>query len=278
MEFSGLPIIARRGACVNIPRRPSPVSASSPTNFRTILDRALKIAAVPSASLQNGQADLLSKKKPPSDFQSTTADLAAAVKTPGGLGESKALQASVSNANRVSVNGSVGAGFHTISDIISVAQATLAITLSGYATSNAIAVSADAILELVAGGRTYTLNLTARRKSNLEGPRDAINALNAGVWATVLNTGAGNTPHYLSLAAEATGVNTVELRETVGDPNFNLFTTTNTGANAVFKLDGLNVVKTDNVVGDIVPGGSPSRFFPPPLPAKNSGRRLRCSG
>jgi flagellar hook-associated protein 2 len=208
-------------------------------DFQTILDRSVKIASIPLTSLQNQQADLLSRKQLLTDLRVAVADLGASVTALGRLGESKAIQATVSNANRVtvSVTGSVGAGAHTISDISSVAKIASAATVTGYATADATAVSSDGILQLVVGDRTYTLDLTGEGANTLNGLRDAINALGAGVTATVLNTGVGGTPFYLSLAAEASGQKAFELRETAGRANTNLLNNQLPSENSVFTSD-----------------------------------------
>jgi flagellar hook-associated protein 2 len=110
-------------------------------------------------------------------------------------------------------------------------------------------VSATGTLQLTLGGVTTPIVLAAD-KNNLAGLRDAINALNLGVTASVLNTGTGSLPNYLALSANQTGATTL----TLTDGATNLLTSTNQGANTVFDLNGLHVIKSSAVVGDVVPG------------------------
>jgi flagellar hook-associated protein 2 len=112
-------------------------------------------------------------------------------------------------------------------------------------------VSATGTVQLTVGGVTTPIVLAAG-KNNLAGLRDAINALNLGVTASVLNTGTGSLPNYLSLSANQTGATTL----TLTDSATNLLTSTNQGANTVFDLNGLHVIKSSAVVGDVVPGVS----------------------
>ena len=113
--------------------------------------------------------------------------------------------------------------------------------------------SASGTVELAVGSKTYTINL-ASGKNNLNGLRDAINGLGAGVTASVLNTGSGAAPFYLSLSANATGGKALQVRTTPGDALTNILTANNPGANAEFDLNGIHVSKADNVVSGVIPG------------------------
>jgi len=224
-------------------------------DFQTVLTRAVNIAKVPVTVLQNQQSDLISRKQLLTAFDGVVDSLASTVKELGKLGANKALAVTTSNGARVTVTntGVTGAATYTINEITSVAKAASETTVSGFATANATQVDADGTLQLVLGSTTQTITLAAGQ-NHLQGLRDAINALGLGVAATIVNTGTGGTPHYLSLTATATGAKTLQLRSTVGDSGSNLLTTANQGADAIFKLNGLSLTKTDNVVTDAIPG------------------------
>lgn len=118
-------------------------------------------------------------------------------------------------------------------------------------------------MELVFGTtpeKSYKFTL-ADGKNNLNGLAEAINNLKAGVAATVLNTGTGDTPCYLSLTALASGATKLQLRSTPGSQDSNVLTSSNQGADAVFKLNGKEVRKPDNVI-------SPGRRRTGRLPAR----------
>jgi flagellar hook-associated protein 2 len=225
-------------------------------DFQAILNRAVSIAAVPVRQLQNQQVDLLAKKQSLSGLGTSVKTLADSVAALGSLGQSKAVTASSSNANRVSVtlNGSVLPSGYVINEVSSVAKAATEATRSGYASADADGVDGvDNAMELVLGGQTYSLDLSTYG-NNLNGVRDAINALGIGLNATVLNTGSGATPYYLSLTATSTGATTLQLRTEAGTPASNILTATNQGANAVFKLNNLEISRADNVVTDVIDG------------------------
>ncbi len=227
------------------------------SDFEQILSRAVSIAQLPVRQLQNEQVEILAKKQTLSNFQSSVSDLQAAVERLGALGESAALAASSSNSSLVSIQlddaAAATASSYTVSDIVSTAKRASESTAAGLATTDATAVDPDGILELVLGGDTFTLDLTTYGNS-LEGVRDAINASGAAVSATILHTGTGAEPYHLSLSANNTGATTLELRTTPGDSGSNLLTASNQGSNAVFKLNGLDFSRSENLVTDAIEG------------------------
>lgn len=122
-------------------------------------------------------------------------------------------------------------------------------------TSSAGRVSATGTLELNIGGTKTTIVLAAD-KNNLAGLAEAINNLKQGVTASVLSTGTGTLPNYLTLSANQTGATTLALTDDPTGSRTTLLSATNQGANTVFKLNGLDVIKPSVVVSDVVPGVS----------------------
>jgi flagellar hook-associated protein 2 len=112
-------------------------------------------------------------------------------------------------------------------------------------------------VKLVLGANNFQINLTPAT-NNLVGLRDAINGSGLAVTATILTTGTGANPNYLSVTANSTGGTTLQLIDdpTVGGANNNLLTSSNQGHDAVFQLNGVNVDKTNNTVNDVIPGAT----------------------
>lgn len=225
-------------------------------DFQTIIIRALSIANIPVRQLQNEQANLIGKKQLLSELRTTVGTLASTVTTLGTLGANKAVTGISSNSARVSVqvNSANQTSTHTITNTTSVAKAASETSMSGYATSDATAVSLTGNLQLVVGTQTYSKMAMTGEENNLDAIRDWINGLNAGVTASVLNTGSGATPYYLYLSANVTGSTTLQLRTTVDNAGSNILTADNQGADAIFKLDGIDVSRPDNVISNIIPG------------------------
>jgi flagellar hook-associated protein 2 len=227
--------------------------SSYSSDFQTILQREVAIAKLPLTSLQNQQADLLTKKTDLASLSSVVAGVGSAISALGTLGASRALGASSSNSSLVSVqnSGATTANTYTISNITSIATAASETSTTGYA-NNTTPVSADGNLSLTVGSKSYAIVLDSAH-NNVLGLRDAINALGAPVTASVLTTGSNGT--YLSVTANSTGKTTLQLNDTpASGGSTNLLTSTNQGTDAVFQLNGVPVDHPTNNINDVVSG------------------------
>jgi flagellar hook-associated protein 2 len=180
--------------------------------------------------------------------------LATAISSLGELGTSKALSGSSSNTAKVTV-GTVTAtnpASYTISEITSVARAASA-TSSGFPDGATTAVSTTGTVKLSFNGTDHTLTL-APAENNLTGLREKINALGAGVTASILTTGTGANPYYLSITSNTSGEKPIALVDDPGGAEANLLATTDDGANAEFKINGVSVTKSSNLINDVVNG------------------------
>ena len=205
--------------------------------------------------------------------QTTTVKLAAGLTGLNGAGAASAINAALQatgNATLMGITATANSGAGTVSFTgNSAASFTVAFggvtgidSTGGFAsvqnstqTSAATPVSASGSLQLNLGGVKTTIVLPAGQ-NNLMGLSNAINKLNLGVTASVLNTGTGSSPNYLTLSANQPGLTTLSLADGASGGGANLLSATNQGANTVFQLNGLNVTKPSNVVSDVVPGVS----------------------
>lgn len=219
-------------------------------DFQTILSRAVQIAQLPIQALQNQDSDVLQKKTLFSSLSASVASLASSLTSLGTTAENRALSASSSNTAAVTVSntGATSAASYTINEITSIATAASERTLTGYEDSASTPVSSTGDLKLVVGSAEYDFSVT---NNSLVGIRDKINALGAGVTATILTTADGN---YLSISANATGETTLALYDDPTGANTNLVTADNQGSNAVFKLNGIDVSQSTNLVNSVIPG------------------------
>lgn len=223
-------------------------------DFQTILNRATQIAGLPIQALQNQQKDLLQQKLLVSNLSSAVASLATSVSNLGTLASQQALTAYSSNSSKVSATNvsSSAPALYTIDNITSVAKAAAEASVTGYADATSAAVSSTGTVKLIVGSKEYNIDLAGN--NNLTSLRNVINSLGAGVTASVLTTGTGPTPYYLSITANTTGATTLELRDDPTGANTNLLTTNNQGANTEFDLNGVHVSKTTTFINDVVPG------------------------
>jgi flagellar hook-associated protein 2 len=228
------------------------------SDFQSILTRAAAIAQLPVTALQNQDADVLSKQTQLATLGTSVSDLGSSLFALGTLAQNKALFATSSDSATVSVQatGATSSATYTISNITSVASAASETSKSGYADASVTVVSSTGTLSLVVGATNFPIHLVPAN-NNLVGLRDAINASGLGVTATVLTTGTGANPNYLSVTANSTGATTLQV---IDDPtpgaNLNLLTNTNQGSDAIFQLNNVNVEKPSNTINDVVGGAT----------------------
>ena len=227
------------------------------TDFGNILSRAVQIQSLPLQALQQSDSVVLSKRSVLGAVTSTVAGLAASLKSLGTLAARSALSASSSDSTKVTVvnAGATTPASYTINSITSLAAAASETSTQGYANSSTTAVSTTGSLSLTSGSTSYKITLAAGQNS-LVGLRDAINALGAPVTASILTTGTGANPNYLSIAANAPGANTLKLVDDPAGANRQLLTFTNQGADAVFQVNGVSVSQPSNVVNSVIGGVS----------------------
>ena len=224
-------------------------------DFGTIVKRQVEIASLPLRNLQNQQKDAVQRKLLVTNLSSAAERVRAAVERLGELGRTKALTATSSNSAKVTATNvaATSATSYTISEITSIARAAGETTAAGLANSNGAPVSASGSVRLTIGTESFNLDLTGR--NTLEGLRNAINQAAGGkVTASILNTGNGATPFYLSLSANSPGATTLTLRDGTTDTDPNLLTSSNQGANTEFRLNGVPVSKKSTFINDVVPG------------------------
>ena len=101
--------------------------------------------------------------------------------------------------------------------------------------------------------------------NTLAGIRDAINAANAGVTASIVNDG-GTSPYRLALSSNATGKASSMKLSVTGDTDLAAllsydptaatqnFNETQTAQNANFTVDGIAITSATNTVTDAIPG------------------------
>ena len=113
------------------------------------------------------------------------------------------------------------------------------------------------------GGGTKSITIDGSNNS-LQGIRDAINAAKIGVTAAIVNDGSG-TPYRLTLSSDSAGASnslkisvsgdaalgTLLANDPAGTQNLS---ETVTAQNANFKVNGVPVSKTSNIVSDVVQG------------------------
>lgn len=220
--------------------------------WQTVLNRAVSIASLPLKQLQNTDTDVLAKKTLLADIGATATTLGSAVTKLGTVAAGKSLAVSSSDTDAVTAQntGADLANTYTVSDVTSIAKAASATSI-GFSSTSGTTVSSNGSMRLSFGddGKVWNFTLT---NNTIGGLRDKINSLGAGVTATVLTAGSKN---YLSITADSTGaVKNFALTDDPSGTPTQLLGTTDLGSNAVFKLNGIAIDRSSNIVNDVISG------------------------
>ena len=227
-------------------------------DFQSILTRAVDIAQLPITQLQNEASDIANQEQLASGIQSAVATLATTISNLNNLGKNQSLMGMSSDNTKVQVNNSslASPASFQITNISSLASTASFSTSSGYANAASTPVSTTGTMQLVINGSAVVPNidLTGSGQNNLNGLASAINALHAGVTATVINTGTGATPYYLSISSNTTGQNNIQLFDDPAGADTQVALTGTAGANADFYLQGQHIISPSNTITGAIQG------------------------
>ncbi|HLN01115.1 MAG TPA: flagellar filament capping protein FliD [Bryobacteraceae bacterium] len=228
------------------------------SDFQSILTRAVDIAQLPITQHTNELSDISAREQLASGIQTALASLATTLSSLNSLGTNQSLTGTSSNTSLVQVDNSslANPASFTISNITSLASTASVSTTNGYANATTAAVSTTGTMQLKINGTAVTPNidLTGSGKNNLTGLASAINALNAGVTATVINTATGATPYYLSISANTGGSNNIQLFDDPSGANTAVALSGSSGSNADFYLQNQHIVSPTNTITSAIPG------------------------
>ena len=114
-----------------------------------------------------------------------------------------------------------------------------------------IAAGAGSFSFQVGAGVVQTVAVDAT--TTLTSLKDSINALNAGVSASVVNDGSGPTPYRLILTGTSTGTSS-SINITQNDTSLAFSTTLQAAQDATFTVDGMAFTRQTNSASDIITG------------------------
>lgn len=225
------------------------------TDFQSILSRATSIAELPVQRLQNTLTTIQTQETDLTTLGGAVSAVGTALTALGNLSTGGAATATSTDSAVVTAtaSGATSGTSYAITNVTSLASAASETSTSGFSDDATAAVSSTGKMQLAYGGKTYDITLTAAQ-NNLSGVVSAINALGAGVTASVLTTG-GTKGNYLSVTANSAGATTLKLIDNpTGTNPTNVLTTANQGSNTNFDLNGLPVSSPSTTINNVIPG------------------------
>ncbi len=226
--------VASLAAELASPQTSTTGSSTYATDLQNSVTRAIEIASLPMEALQDDVSTISGQTSELSTLGNLFDSLQTALQAIGsGTTGSSAVTATVSNTSVLTadVTGSALPGTYTV-DVTTAGSFSSAISNSSTAVTDPTSedISGSSTFTLTVGSSSY--NITA---DNLDDLASAINASGAAVQAEVINEGTPESPNY-QLSLQATGYGDVNLQ--LNDGTNNLLTSTGTGQDAVYTVDG----------------------------------------
>jgi len=165
----------------------------------------------------------------------------------------------ISSSDETVMKASGGSSALVGSYIVNVSSLAKAKVLQSTAYTNTTDTIGQGTLTITVGSSTKDITVDGANNT-LSGLKDAINDANAGVTASIVNTGTSAAPSYkLIVQGKNTGIeNDVSLSFSVTDGGSDPFTgggdVVQAAADAQFTVNGLSLTRSSNTVSDAIPG------------------------
>lgn len=249
----------------------SSLGVGSSLPLDTLLEQLMTVERQPITQIETRKSSTQTKLSAYGTLKSSLASLQTAAEALNTKAKFSAFTATVADTTVASAaaSGSAAAGSYSL-EVSQLAQSQK-VKSAGYAATSSTIATGTFTIDIGKYAEDGTTDFTASKTTNitidssnntLAGLRDAINSANAGVTATIVNDG-GSSPYRLVLTASASG--TANSFRTSGLSGFsytedatpapsNDLSSIQVAKDAKFKLDGIDIVKSSNVVTDAIDG------------------------
>lgn len=129
------------------------------------------------------------------------------------------------------------------------------IASTGVAASTSTVAAGAGVFEFKVGAAGALKSVSVDATTTITSLKDSINALKAGVTASVVNEGSGVSPYKLMLSSDTTGTAS-DITITQNGTSLTFPTTVQASQDASFTMDGLTYTRTSNTVADVITGVS----------------------
>lgn len=239
----------------------SSAGIGSGLDINGIITKLMAVEQQPLVALQKKATDYQAKLSAYGLAQSSLSGLqgAASALTSAALFSAKSASVSDSTVLSATASSTAVAGTHTIG-VRQLAQAQVLRSNTAYAATTDTFHTGT--LSISVGGATATTVTINSGNNTLSGIRDAIDAANAGVSATIVNDG---TTNRLILTSKTTGLTAGAISITVSDSGSGgthalsalasaSLTEVKAPLDADFSVDGLDIKRSSNTVTDVIKG------------------------
>ncbi|MBI5903605.1 MAG: flagellar filament capping protein FliD [Deltaproteobacteria bacterium] len=221
-------------------------------DYQSLITQLVGIRRQSIQQLSREKSTLESANSAYSTLNSKVLDLktaADALRTSSGF---NVFTATSSDTLLLSATASSSASSGTFNIVVSALAKAHKIAADGVASdTSTVAAGAGSFKFKVGSGTEQSISVDAT--TTLTGLKDSINALKAGVTASIVNDGSSPNPYRLILTSDSTGTsNAVTI--TQNDTSLNFATTLQAAQDASFSVDGLSMTRSSNTVSDAITG------------------------
>lgn len=223
-------------------------------DYSTLISQLVSIRRQSVTQLETEKKNLEVTNNAYSTLGSKVKDLvsaADALRTSSAFGSFKT---SVTDESILSATTGTGASYGTHSVVVSTLAKAHKVAADGVAAADTVvAAGAGSFSFQVGTGAVQTVSVDAT--TTLTSLKDSINALNAGVTASVVNDGSGPNPYRLILTGASTGTSN-SINITQNDTSLAFNTTLQPAQDATFTVDNMPFTRQTNTVSDVLTGVS----------------------
>ena len=221
-------------------------------DYQSLITQLVGIRRQSITQLQTDKKGLEITNNAYSNLSSKIKDLLSAADTLRTSSAFGSFKTTVSDSNAISATAGTGASYGSHSIVVSTLANSHKMAADGVAAdTSTIAAGAGSFSFQVGAGVVQTVAVDAT--TTLTSLKDSINALNAGVSASVVNDGSGPTPYRLILTGTSTGTSS-SINITQNDTSLAFSTTLQAAQDATFTVDGMAFTRQSNSASDIITG------------------------
>jgi len=221
-------------------------------DYQSLITQLVGIRRQSITQLQTDKKGLEITNNAYSNLSSKIKDLLSAADTLRTSSAFGSFKTTVSDSNAISATAGTGASYGSHSIVVSTLANSHKMAADGVAAdTSTIAAGAGSFSFQVGAGVVQTVAVDAT--TTLTSLKDSINALNAGVSASVVNDGSGPTPYRLILTGTSTGTSS-SINITQNDTSLAFSTTLQAAQDATFTVDGMAFTRQTNSASDIITG------------------------
>ena len=221
-------------------------------DYQSLITQLVGIRRQSITQLQTDKKGLEITNNAYSNLSSKIKDLLSAADTLRTSSAFGSFKTTVSDSNAISATAGTGASYGSPSIVVSPLANSHKMAADGVAAdTSTIAAGAGSFSFQVGAGAVQTVAVDAT--TTLTSLKDSINALNAGVSASVVNDGSGPNPYRLILTGTSTGTSS-SINITQNDTSLAFSTTLQAAQDATFTVDGMAFTRQTNSASDIITG------------------------